>query len=198
LAARAGFSLYVLDAPLTEFNPVVMRESSVPTGRGREITLFVLQYRVPAVRGGGIVIVLSSPSHGSLPQRNDLDDGLDAVRLFSRLPPTPSAGDPLADPERSLSTLGCPVHADVSVTVAGRPQNADVETWPGAPGVLFLRAQTPNGDVQIETGGIDRASTVGLAGRLVALQDSPRLVRQLQALFDTVPVSVRSPTPRPR
>lgn len=194
IAAAAAFPLYALAAPPAEFTPALLRESSVPAGGGRAVSLFVLQYRVPPQRGGGLLIILSAPPRGSAPPRDDLDDSLDAVRIAARLPGTPAAGDPLTDPGRALRSLGCPTHQRLDVTLDGQQRPADLVSWPGAPRILLLRIESDRGEVTLESGLLSRDALLQLPPRLTALQQSTAATALLQALF-----SGRAPaTPTPR
>lgn len=185
IAAQAPAPLYAINAPVTEFAPALLRVTSVTSGNARQISLFALQYRVPAQRGGGAVVVLSAPSHAAMPPRDDLDDALDALRLEARLPGTPRPGDPLADPGGALKALGCPSHEVVNVQVDGASHAADFVSWPGAPRTQLLRLETGSTEVTIEAGLLSRESLLALTQRLAALQRSPQLVAVLQTVFGT-------------
>ncbi|MHB8577756.1 MAG: hypothetical protein ACYDCQ_20790 [Dehalococcoidia bacterium] len=199
IAGRASFPLYVLAATQGEFNPVLLRESTAPAGNSRQSSLFAVQYRIPPQRGGGIAIVLSAPAApGGTPARDDLDDGLDAVRIDSRLPGTPVSSDPLTDPGAALRRLGCPTHESVLVQVQGSEHPADLISWPGAPRVYLLRSETGSGEVTIETGVLTRKTLLALPGRLVDLRTAAESSAMLQAIFAGQPFRpVRTATPVP-
>jgi hypothetical protein len=146
--------------------------------------LFAVQYRQSPRLGGGFAIVQSAPGQGATPPRDDLDDALDAVRLHARLGgATPVPGDPLADPATALTVLGCPVHAAVSVSIAGQQRGADLVSWPGAPEVLLLRVEVGATEVVIEASHLSRDALLALPARLAALQAAPALVSTLQTEF---------------
>lgn len=198
IVARSAFALYALDAPLTEFMPTLLRVSTVPAGADRAVSAFALQYRVPVRRGGGTVIALSGPAQGRAPQRDDLDDSLDAIRLRGRLASTPQAGDPLADPGAALRALGCPTHTTLTAPFGGTPHAADLIAWPGVPGVQFLRLQADGAEITLETVGLGRDALLALPARLVALQTASIVTAQLQAMFDRAPARVGAASPTPR
>ncbi len=182
IATAAAFPLYALNAPVNEIAPLQMRVSTVPAGTARQVSLFVLQYRVAAQRGS-IVIMVSSPSSAKIPAPNDLDDALDAIRLEARLPGTPRAADPLADPGAALRSVGCPARENLTVPIEGGSYPALLVTWPGLPRVTVLRAETGHGALTIEAGAIDRSTLLALLSRLVSLQTSPQAVAALQGYF---------------
>jgi hypothetical protein len=182
VAAEAAFPVYALDAPIIEITPLQMRVATVAAGRGRRVSLFTLQYRVAAQRGS-LVITISSPSSATVPAANDLDDALDAIRLEARLPGTPHAADPLADPGAALRAVGCPLREPLRVKIEGEEHAALRVTWPGLPRVQILRIETGHGELTIEAGALDRAGLLRLLPSLVSLQSAPQLVTILQSYF---------------
>jgi len=197
IVGSAGFPLYALSAPVAEFTPIQLRESTVPAQPGSSVSLFAMQYRRPASAGGGLVIVQSGPGQGAAPPRDDLDDALDAVRLHSRLGGTPAAGDPLADPAAALAALGCPTHAALSVQIEGQPHRADLVSWPGAPEVLLLRVEAGATEVVLEAGRLSRDAVLALPPRLAALQRTPALAGTLQGVFDGAAARRAAPAGQP-
>lgn len=196
LATTAPFPLYALAAPGPQYVPVLLRYNTVPAGNDQRATLFAVQYRAPAQRGA--VVVLSTPSTVASPPRDDLDDALDAVRLQGRLSGTPQAADPLADPAIALQALGCPSHEIVRVPLDGVQHPADLITWPGAPGVYFLRIETGRVEVTLETGQLQREGVLALPGALTTLQQSPQTVVALQGVFGGATPLQHSATPARR
>ena len=201
LAAQTPFPLFAINAPQSEFAPALLRVTTTGSGNARQVSLFSLQYRIPAQRGGGVVVLLSSPSQAATPPRSDLDDALDIVRLEARLTATTQAGNPLEDPGKALQSIGCPTHEAVSLTIDGSRRVADLINWPGAPRTRLLRFETGSTEVTLETGLLGRDALLVLAQRLVSLQRSPQTVAVLQSVFGgnfpaTVPAR-STPTPRP-
>lgn len=196
LAQRAPFGLYALNEPARVFSPVALRRATVPDGGARTVVQFMLQYRQPPKAGGGIVSLISQPAAGAAPQRTDLDDSLDAVRLGARLKPNGGTGDPLADPTAALAALGCPTDAQVQVSIEGKPTQADLLSWAGAADVLRLRLVVGKTEVSVETAGLARAAAVALVPSLTPLAGAPQLRAVLQKTF-APRAAAQTPAPQP-
>ncbi|HZU78264.1 MAG TPA: hypothetical protein VFA70_15960 [Dehalococcoidia bacterium] len=195
LLARAPFPVYALDEPVASYTPIQLRLTTYPAAGAPRPLLVALQYRIAPRAGGGVLIVLSGPSPGGAPPRDDLDDAIDAVRLEARLDGLPATPDPLADPATALGKLGCPMHSALTLTLHGKPADADLITWPGAPHVQLLRLEAGATEVTLEAGEITHTALLQLAAALQPASTGSAMARTLAAVFDGPPAGVPTAAP---